>query len=137
MNLIALNPWHIVDPSADKNNHRFYRQKEVGWLPPVDIYEDEACFSLCMDLPGFAKENVDVRVENQQIQIAGFRTPPEYGTQQYAERVYGKFTRNFSIPAEANPSGISAQFENGVLIIQIPKSAKALPKKILIEAKGN
>ena len=136
MNLIALNPWHVVDPSADKNNHRFYRQQEVEWLPPVDIFEDEASFSLLMDLPGFAKENVDIRVENQQIQIVGFRAPPEKGALKYTERVHGKFTRNFSIPAEANPGGINAQFENGVLIIQIPKAAKALPKKILIEAKS-
>lgn len=137
MNLIALNPWHVFDPCANRG-HRFYKDsKEAEWLPPVDVYEDEQGYRLLMDLPGFEKQNVDIQIENQHISIVGTRTPPEgLGQLKYSERIHGKFARKFSIPDNADEAAIRASFQDGVMYISIPKQANALPKKILIEAKS-
>jgi len=136
VNLVALNPWHVLDPSAHRG-HRFYRENEVEWLPPVDVYEGDTGYTLLMDLPGFTKQNVDIQIENQHLNIVGVRSPPDnFGKLKYAERVHGKFVRRFTIPADADETGIKASFECGVMFISIPKQAKLLPKKILIESKN-
>lgn len=52
------------------------------------------------------------------------------------ERRFGSFARSLSLPSTADPEGIDASFDAGVLTIQIPKKDEAKPKKIAIKAKG-
>jgi HSP20 family protein len=51
-------------------------------------------------------------------------------------RHFGSFTRSLSLPPTANPDGIEARFDNGVLTVEVPKADQAKPKKITVKASG-
>src|SRR4051795_1872663 len=73
------------------------------WAPPVDIYETENELVFKADLPEVELKDIDVRVENQTLTIAGernFEAPNAGNTKGYhrIERNYGKFVRSFAVP---------------------------------------
>jgi len=54
----------------------------------------------------------------------------------HAERVYGAFVRNLTLPAEINPEKVQALFKNGVLEIRLPKSEEAKKKAINVKVES-
>src|SRR5438874_9741133 len=92
-------------------------QTNRPWSPAVDIYESENELVLKADLPDVELKDIDVRVENQTLTIAGerkFETPqPGNGNKGYhrIERSYGKFVRSFAVPAAFDTEKIAAAFK--------------------------
>ena len=105
------------------------------WMPPVDIRETEDNLLFTVELPGLAKEDVEVTVENNILTISGERKfEKETKREDYhrMERSYGNFSRSFTLPAGVRADKVDANFLNGVLHIQMPKQEGAKPKKISI-----
>ena len=108
------------------------------WLPPVDIYETETAFIIEADLPGVHQENVSIQFERNALTISGARAPtlPAKERAQLrvysAERLTGAFSRSIRLPEHVDGERIEATYVNGVLIITVPKSAGAVPRKIAI-----
>lgn len=103
------------------------------WLPDVDIVEDKDKIDVQVDLPGMQKEDVKVSVEDDTLTIRGERKSfKEEKDKNYlqVERTYGKFTRSFSLPSTVDGSKIKANYKNGVLKIELPKSEAVKPKEI-------
>ena len=103
------------------------------WAPAVDIKEEVDKFVLHADLPGVKPEEIDVSMENGVLTIKGEKqTEAKTEKEGYkrVERTYGSFYRRFSLPDTANPDGISAKSNHGVLEIVIPKREAVQPKKI-------
>lgn len=103
------------------------------WLPLTDIYEDAENFKLNLDLPGVEKNDVKITFANNQISISGERkqiSDSENYKYHRVERSHGKFYRSFDLPKEIEPDKISAEFKNGQLSINIPKSEKIKPQQI-------
>lgn len=101
-------------------------------LPPVDIYEDEAGFTLTADLPGVSKEGLGVKVNGDNLLIEGevaVPAPPEMELV-YAEVLASKYRRSFTLSRELDASKIEAKFRNGVLELRIPKAEEAKPRRI-------
>ena len=112
-------------------------QANRPWSPAVDIYETENDLVLKADLPDVDAKNVDVRVENQTLTIAGERKfENQDKTQGFhrIERSYGNFTRSFAVPNSFDTGKIAASFKNGVLSVTLPKKEAAKPRQIKIEA---
>ena len=112
-------------------------QTNRPWAPAVDIYETENELVLQADLPEVDPKNVDVRVENQTLTIAGernFEQKPS-GSKGYhrIERSYGKFVRSFAVPATFDTEKIAAAYKNGVLTVTLPKKEAAKPRQIKVE----
>jgi HSP20 family protein len=107
------------------------------WSPAVDIYESENELVLKADLPDVEYKDIDVRVENQTLTIAGER---KFDRQENVkgyhriERSYGKFVRSFAVPTTFDTDHISAGFKNGVLSVTLPKKEAAKPRQIKVEA---
>ncbi len=109
-------------------------------IPRVDIYEDKEGFYLDVELPGYVKEDVDLKIENHNLTIqtsdsfnknlADTKSDREY----LVKETYQKqsFKRTFSLPKDVDEEKIEATYTNGVLGIKIPKSQKVLAKSILI-----
>jgi HSP20 family protein len=110
------------------------------WAPPVDIYETDGAFVLKAELPGFTKEDVDIKIQGNQLILRGERKrETEAKEEQYhrIERAYGRFERAFWLPTTVDSEKIQATFKNGVLELRLPKSEAAKPKRIAItEAEG-
>jgi HSP20 family protein len=49
------------------------------------------------------------------------------------ERAYGSFERSFSLPDDANPAKVSAEFKDGLLTVHLVKTAKAKPQQIEVK----
>jgi HSP20 family protein len=111
-------------------------QSNRPWSPAVDIYETENELVLKADLPDVEQKEIDVRVENQTLQIAGQRKfakqEPGKGFHRI-ERSYGNFVRSFAVPNSFNTEEIAAQYKNGVLTVTLPKKEAAKPRQIKIE----
>ena len=111
-------------------------QSSRPWTPAVDIYETGNELVLKADLPDVEQNQIDVRVENQTLTIAGERKfQKEEGGQGYhrIERSYGQFTRSFAIPNAFDTEQISAAYGNGVLTVTLPKKEAAKPKQIKVQ----
>jgi HSP20 family protein len=107
-----------------------------NWTPSVDIYEtDNHTLVLKAELPDVAREDIDLRVENNTLTIQGSKKmDKEVKEQQYhrVERVYGNFTRTFTLPPAVDAGKIGAEFKNGVLTITLPLREEAKPRQIQV-----
>ncbi len=107
----------------------------TAWAPEVDIHETADALVLEADLPGIDEKDLDIRVENNILTIAGERKfEKKVNEENYlrVERSYGSFSRSFSLPHTINTEQIQADYRNGVLTIRLPKREEAKPKKIKI-----
>jgi HSP20 family protein len=105
------------------------------WAPAVDIYENEHKLVVKADLPDVDSKDLDIRVENNILSIRGERKfEKKVNEDNYlrVERAYGSFSRSFSLANTVNPDGIKADYQNGVLTLNIPKREEAKPKQIKV-----
>ena len=103
------------------------------WAPRVDIAETDDAHLIQMDLPGVAKEDVEITVEDGVLKIAGERRrsrEESEGDYSRVERSYGRFYRSFRLGQQVDPANIEARHENGVLTISLPKAEESRPHKI-------
>ena len=94
------------------------------WMPRVDIKEETDRFLIFADIPGVEPGDIEIHMENGILTIKGERrSEAREQRDQYSrvERSHGLFYRRFALPDSANPDQISADGQNGVLEISIPK----------------
>ena len=106
------------------------------WRPSVDISETEGDFVVTADLPGMAREDLDVQVNNGRLTIKGERrreSASNEGNVHRVERAYGTFTRAFDLPTAVNADKIGASYKDGVLTVTVPKAEEAKPKQIEVK----
>jgi HSP20 family protein len=95
-----------------------------GWTPPVDLYETEQSFVLTAELPGLARDQIDIQAEDTRIVIRGERAAGQISCEQYhrVERGHGRFSRGFVLPEPIDVEGVAADLKDGVLTVTIPKA---------------
>jgi HSP20 family protein len=111
-------------------------QSNRPWTPAVDIFETANDLVLRADLPDVELKDIDVRVENQTLTIAGerkFEQQDSVKGYHRIERSYGNFVRSFAVPNSFDTEHIGASFKNGVLTVSLPKKEAAKPRQIKIE----
>lgn len=103
-----------------------------GISPAVNIREDEQMFSVEMAIPGFSKEEFVINVKDDVLTISAdkehtnINEDTRYTRREYA---YKAFTRSFAMPENVvDVDKINARYENGELIVHIPKREEAKPK---------
>src|SRR4030088_471426 len=108
----------------------------ADWVPIADITEDEKEYLIKAELPDLKKEDVKVTLENGVLTISGERKfEKEEKNKKYhrVERAYGTFVRAFTVPDDADPAKVNAEFKDGLLKVHIPKSEQAKPKAIEVK----
>ncbi|HEX3103105.1 MAG TPA: Hsp20/alpha crystallin family protein [Terriglobales bacterium] len=109
------------------------------FAPPVDVYEDEHNVTLKIEVPGIDEKDLDVRIENNTLTVHGerkFEKEEKEENYRRVERQYGNFTRSFTLPNTVDPEQVQAQYEKGILKIQLAKKAEAKPKQIKVNVGG-
>ena len=109
------------------------RSQERYITPPVDIYETADGLVVKADLPGVAKEGLDVRVENSLLTIRGKAAHAAPGDPVYREYGLVNFFRQFELNERVDQSKISAELKHGVLTLHLPKAEEAKPRKIEVK----
>ncbi len=99
---------------------------EGALTPPVDVIEDAAGITLYADLPGVPKDKVSLQVEANTLTIEGTITLG-------APEGMSRFRRVFTLSKELDGENVTADFNQGVLKLRIPKTAHAQPRKIDIQ----
>ena len=120
---------------------RFFNEPQSNrpWAPAVDIYETENELVLKADLPDVELKDLDVRVENQTLTVAGerkFEHQDQGKGYHRVERSYGNFARSFAVPNTFDTDKINASFKNGVLTVTLAKKEAAKPRQIKVQVQG-
>ena len=121
----------INDPFTQRTEDSF-----GAWAPPVDILERQDHLVIRAEVPGIRKEDMDVMIENGVLTLHGERKEEKDVKDQSAhlmERVYGSFTRSFSLPTTVDATKVTATYKDGVLEVMVPKVETAKPKSVEIK----
>ena len=106
-----------------------------SFVPPVDIYEDEHNLVLKLEIPGVNEADLDLQVENNTLTVKGerkFEKEEKEENFHRVERRYGSFLRTFRLPNTVDTETVEANYEKGVLRINLAKKAEAKPKQIKV-----
>ncbi len=106
------------------------RSQERYVTPPVDIYETAEGLVVKADLPGVAKDGLDVQVENNLFTIRAQASHAAPGDLLYREYELAHFFRQFELTDRVDQQKISADLKNGVLTLSLPKAEEAKPRRI-------
>lgn len=141
------NPFRELDEMNNRLSRIFGRttprtgngREEItvaNWAPLVDITEDDKEYIIKAEVPEVKKNDVKVRVEDGVLYISGERNleKEEKGKRYHRiERAYGSFTRTFSLPEDADPQQVNAEFKDGILSVHVAKDKNARPKSIEVK----
>jgi HSP20 family protein len=115
------------------------RQQEAtvparAFLPSTDIFESDDVLTIVMEMPGVDREDVDVNVENGVLRVEGRLDFSKYEGMQpvYTEYNIGHYRRSFSLSSKVDQDRISAQMQDGVLTLLLPKAEEAKPRRISV-----
>ena len=126
-----------VDRWFDSLFQDWERPSFATTAPHVDIREDEDGYRLEAELPGLTEKDFTVNVEHNLLTIASQREQnSEHEEHGYVirERSGGSFKRSFVLPQDVDADQIGARYQDGLLIVTVPKSAKAQPKQIAVKS---
>ena len=105
-------------------------------LPATDIIETKDDYKLAIELPGVEKDAIKIKMEANRLSVLAERKfAAETKDKNYhrIERSFGTFNRVFILPKDAKSDSISASFENGLLLVSIPKKEEVKPREIEIQ----
>lgn len=125
-----------------------------AFSPSIDLDEDDEHYELSIELPGIRKDDIEITAQEDVLVISGEKHirrkagrnaekgddrsedgDGDEGRSHMRERMYGRFERRLRLPADADPESISADYEDGVLTIDIRKHEQQQPERRKIEIK--
>jgi HSP20 family protein len=104
------------------------------YVPYADIYETDEALSVVMEMPGVEKQNLEVALENDVLRVDARIDFSKYEGMEpvYTEYNIGHYSRSFTLSKKIDQDGISAQLDDGVLTLTLPKAQEAQPRRISI-----
>jgi HSP20 family protein len=144
MKLVRFDPFqefialsHRLNRTVDDSYTPSVEDSSGAWAPPVDIFERQDHLVIRAEIPGVLMDDMDVRIENGVLTLRGERKQDpdlKETTAHRAERVYGAFTRSFSLPTTVDPAKVTATYKDGILEVSVSMAESAKPKSIKINA---
>jgi HSP20 family protein len=150
MTLVRWNPIRdlatdLIDLQREINRmfDRFFRGFEEEeeraistWRPVVDISETDDEYIVRAEIPGVSKDDIKVTIRDNMLTISGEKKQEKETKNENfhrVERVYGSFTRTFTLPGAVKVDKVEATFKDGVLTIKLPKVEEAKSKEIEVK----
>jgi len=109
-----------------------------AWAPVADVYASGTALHLDLELPGLRQEQIAVRIDGDELVIDGERSMDrEQEGEQFhrVERSYGKFSRRFRLPSDADRETVSAVYRNGLLSVTIQRSSERASDAVRIDVR--
>jgi HSP20 family protein len=145
MTIVRYDPFRDLRTLQEEVNRLFstnltraFDDEGIGrgaWAPSVDIYENKDNIVLEAELPGMKQEDFDLSIENNVITLRGerkFEKTDETDNYHRVERSYGSFTRSFTLPQTVSAEGATAEYNNGVLRVMLPKKEETKSRRIQV-----
>ena len=107
----------------------------AGVFPLLNVSHDSENVYVRSEIPGVILDQLDVSVTGRSLTVSGERAIPDEQTPvryHRREREAGKFRRQFNLPTDVDSDRVQAKYQHGMLMVVLPKSEKAKPKKIAI-----
>ncbi|MDH3503048.1 MAG: Hsp20/alpha crystallin family protein [Nitrospirota bacterium] len=107
----------------------------AGVFPLLNVSQDSENVYVRSEVPGITLDQLDVSVTGRSLTVTGERAiPDEQSNVRYhrKEREAGKFRRQLTLPTDVDNERVQAKYQHGILMVVLPKSEKAKPKKIAI-----
>jgi len=108
----------------------------ADWYPSVDVSETDGAFHIHAELPGLKKDDIKVAVHDGVLTLSGQRESKHEETSgkvHRIERSYGSFSRSFALPDNVNAELVEANYQDGILEVDIPKAEIPKPKQIEVK----
>jgi HSP20 family protein len=104
------------------------------FIPPADIFETDEELTVVLEMPGVARDSVSADIENDKLTIEGRLDFTKYEGFEplYTEYNIGHFKRSFVLSNKIDQDKISADLNDGVLIVKLPKAEAVKPRKIAV-----
>lgn len=110
------------------------RKSQVQAMAPfVDIFENDDEILLFTDMPGVAKKDVIINIDNGKLTLRGLREITQHGAATWEEFGDVEYQRTFSVPQTIDVDKVNAELKEGVLRLHLPKSAAAKPRQISVK----
>jgi HSP20 family protein len=112
----------------------------ASFVPAVDIYEDDSKVVLKLEVPGIEEKDLEVSVENHTLTVKGerkFENEEKEENFHRIERRYGSFYRAFTLPTTVDTESVHANYNAGVLKLELKKKPEAQPKQIKVNVGGS
>lgn len=146
MDLIRWNPLREMASLRDSMSRLFddplfrsdgrTEETEMGaWLPAVDMFEKDDRLVIKAELPGMDKKDIGLDFKDGVLTLSGVRKHENEVKEENVyrrEMSYGKFIRSFSLPADSDAEKIKAEFQNGLLTIEVPRPERPKPKQVKV-----
>jgi HSP20 family protein len=146
MDLIRWNPWNelvslrermnrVFDDSLFRSDRRDDLMAMGTWSPAVDMFEKDDKVVIKAELPGLDKKDISLDLKNGVLTLKGERKHEnEVKEENYYRREMscGKFIRSFTLPGDVDADKIKAEFQNGLLTVEVPKPEEHKPKQIQV-----
>lgn len=113
------------------------RQSDPDAFPVMDIFQTEQMVILCCELPGFARDSLEVTLTEQRtLEVKGaIRRQTYSGSSILQERSFGAFCRQIELPVSVSTKGMKAQYQDGLLELYIPRDGTPRERKTTFRAK--
>jgi HSP20 family protein len=113
-------------------NEDLFPKDYAGYVPSVNITENEDSYSIQVSAPGFEKKDFAIQVEDGVLHIKGERQQEQHTESKAVIRKEfsrGSFSRSFNLVDLVDEEKIDAKYENGILCIELPKNERTKAKK--------
>lgn len=124
--------FQLINSIIDTMNQKNEQVGVFDFTPSINTREGQNAYHIEVDLPGVKKEDISVSIEDGKLIISGERSYKEEVKEEHYYKVesrFGKFSRSFSLPEEADIEKIHAESIDGVLEVVVPKLESALVEK--------
>jgi HSP20 family protein len=94
-----------------------------GWAPLADVFDTPGAYILEIELPGLARDSIDIQVKGRELGLRGERHPAggRSATFHRLERHYGPFARSFKFDVDIDAKGVRAEIRDGLVNLIVPK----------------
>lgn len=102
-----------------------------GYSNPANIYDQENAFVIEISVPGFKKEDIHINLEQQILKITAEAQEHEVQDEKFLRREFSinNLNRSFSLPKTVDADNITADYNNGILKVTLPRKEEAIMKK--------
>jgi len=111
-------------------------QEQSTVSPAIDIVDKAAEIIIRAEMPGVAKEDINISLQDSTLTIKGevkTDAAQKEGGYTYSERNYRYLARSLNIPFKIKEDGIKAALKDGILTVQLPKAVEEQPRKITVD----
>jgi HSP20 family protein len=109
---------------------------DAPWSPLAEVSETDDAYLVQVELPGVRKDQVDVQLQDRELVISGEINDNGQGKRRRSSRRTGRFEYRTYLPGDVKADQVSAQLADGVLMVTVPKSEAAKPRRIEVQARN-